>query len=183
MHFRTRAQRSAFQRQWGHAYRVAEDLQRNLDAMTPKQRREYRPPRSLSETGEPSLTIHDVKILANKPLQHMLLPTIKADLPVLTQMNLCIFTTEDDVGFITSDHPCVWYNPSGGRRPASLHARAIEVTMPISPNSLALLCWEDLPEYASLTLSGVDGANALRQRACEEYLVARRNATKSAWFT
>jgi hypothetical protein len=182
MHFRTRVQRDAFQKQWGHAHRVAEDLQQKLNAMSPKQRQEYRPPRSLSGTEGPSLTIHEIKILANKPLQHMLLPTIKADLPVLTQMNLCIFTTEDDVGFITSDHPCVWYDPSGGRRRPSLRARAIEVTMPISPNSLALLSWEDLPEYETSTLSVVDGANALRQMACKDYLVVRRNVTKSVWF-
>jgi hypothetical protein len=183
MHFRTRVQRDAFQKQWGHAHRVAEDLKQKLSAMTPKQRQEHRQPRFLGETRGPSLTIDDIKRLANKPIQHMLLPIIKADLPVLTQMNLCIFTNEDDVGFITSDHPCVWYDPNGGRRPTTLRARTVEVTMPVSPNSLALLCWEKVPNYTNLTLLGVDDANALRQRACDEYFVVRRNATKSVWFT
>lgn len=183
MHFRTRAQRNAFQKQWGHAHRVAEDLQRSLNAMTPEQRQAYRPPGILGDTKGPSLTIDDMKVLANEPLQHMLLPAIAADLPVLARMNLCIFTSEDDVGFITSDHPCVWYDPQRVRIPTLLRARTIEVTMPISPNSLALLCWEDVPKYKSLTLTEVDGANALRQIACEEHLVVRRNATKAVWFT
>jgi uncharacterized protein DUF4238 len=183
MHFRTRAQRNALQKQWGHAHRVVEDVRQALNAMTPAQRREYRPPRSLSKTTGPSLTIDEIKILASEPIQHMLLPAIANDLPVLARMNLCIFTTEDEVGFITSDHPCVWYDPNRRRIPTSLRARTIEVTMPISPNSLAFLCWEDVPEYKSLTLPGVDGANALRQIACKEYFVVRRNATKSVWFT
>jgi uncharacterized protein DUF4238 len=183
MHFRTRAQRNAFQKQWGHAHRMAEEIQRSLDAMTPEQRQEYRPPRVLGETRGPSLTIDDAKVLANEPLQHMLLPAIAEDLPVLARMNLCIFTTEDDVGFITSDHPCVWYDPSRRRGQTALRARTIEVTMPVSPNSLALLCWEDFPDYENLMPLGVDDANTLRQRACEEYFVVRRNATKSVWST
>jgi hypothetical protein len=183
MHFRTRAQRNAFQKQWGHAHRVAEDLQQKLDAMTPKQRQEHRPHRFLGETRGPSLTIRDLKRLANEPIQHMLPPIIERHLPVLAKMSLCIFTTEDDVGFITSNHPCVWYDPNGGRRPATLRASTIEVTMPVSPNSLALLCWEDVLNYKNLTSLEIHGANALRQRACDEYFVVRRNATKSVWFT
>jgi hypothetical protein len=55
-----------------------------------------------------------------------MLPTImRKDLPVLAQMNLAIFTTEDDLGFNTSDHPCVWFDPEGGRRPATLSSRTI----------------------------------------------------------
>jgi uncharacterized protein DUF4238 len=124
-----------------------------------------------------------VKKLADQPIQHMLLTTIEKDLPVLARMNLIIFTAEDDIGFNTSDRPCVWFDPDGGRRPPMLHARTIEVTMPVSPNSLALLCWEDVPNYKNMTLFEVDNANRLHQVACDEYFVVRRNATKLGWFT
>jgi hypothetical protein len=183
MHFRTRVQRNAFQQQWGHALRVAEDLQQALDETTPEQLQKHRPPRFLGNTRGPSLTIDDVKKLADEPIQHMLLAIIKKDLPVLTQMKLVIFTTEDDIGFNTSDHPCVWFDPEGGRRPPTLQPRTIEVTMPISPNSLGLLCWEDFPNYKNMTLFEVDNANRLQQMACDEYFVVRRNATKPVWFT
>lgn len=182
MHFRTRAQRNAYQRQWGHAVRVAEDLRQSLGAMTPEERRQYRPPKYLGDTTGPSLSVRDVKELADKPLQHMLMPMIEASLRILARMNLVIFTTEDDIGFNTSDHPCVWFDPCGGRRPPMLQSRTIEVIMPVSPSSLALLCWEDLPPYKDMTLSEVDNANRFQQRACDEYFVVRRNATKSAWF-
>lgn len=64
-----------------------------------------------------------------------------------------------------------------------LNSRTIEVTMPVSPNSLALLCWEDFPNYRDTTLFEVDNANRLRQAACDEYFVVRRNASKPVWFT
>lgn len=105
MHFRTRAQRNAFQHQWGRVLRIAEDAQHRLDAMTPEQLQQHPPSRSFGATGGPSLSIDDVKKLADKPIQHMLPTIIQEDLPVLARMNLVIFTTEDDIGFNTSDHP------------------------------------------------------------------------------
>jgi Protein of unknown function (DUF4238) len=183
MHFRTRAQRNAFHQQWGHALDVAEDLQRTLATMTPEQLQRLRPPRSLDRTRGQSLTIDEVKKLAKEPIQRMLPSIIEEDLPVLTRMNLSILTTEDDIGFITSDHPCVRFIPGGGRRPPMLHASKIEVTMPISPKSLALLCWADVPEYEKGTPAELDNANRLRQVASDEYFIVRRNATKPVWFT
>jgi hypothetical protein len=184
MHFRTRAQRSALQRQWGHALRIAEDVQQSLDKMTPEQLRQYRPPSYLGQTSGSSLTISDVKKLADHPIQHMLLPTIERDLPVLAKMNLVIFTVEDDIGFVTSDHPCVWFNPAvAGRSRPMLQSRTIEVTMPISPDCLALLCWENVPHYKKMTVSDADEANRFQQIACEEHFIVRRNATRPVWFT
>ena len=112
--------------------------------MTPEKLEQHRPPRCIGETRGPSLTIDDVKKLADRPIQHMLPTTIDEDLPVLVCMNLVIFTAEDDIGFVTSDHPCLWFDPRGGRKPPMLQSRTIEVSMPVSPNSLALLCWEDV---------------------------------------
>jgi hypothetical protein len=183
MRFRTRAQRNAFRRQWGHALTVATDLQQALDAMTPEQRRHHRPARFLGETTGPALRIDDVKKLFDQPIQQMFVTIIQETLPVLARMNLVIFTTDDDIGFNTSDHPYVWFDPDGGRRRPALQSRSIEVTMPVSPNSLALMCWESLPNYKDMTPFEVDQANRLQQMACDEHFVVRRNAAKDVWFT
>jgi hypothetical protein len=138
---------------------VAEELQQALGAMAPEQRPQYRPPISLGEAPGPSLTIDDVKKLADHPIQEMLPTIIEEELSVLARMNLVIFTTEDDIGFNTSDNPCVWLDHQGGRRPPMLDSRTIEVTMPVSPKSLAVLCWEDVPNYKDMALGEVDNAN------------------------
>jgi hypothetical protein len=183
MHARTRAQRNALQQQWSHALTVAEDLQQALDRMSPAQRRQHRPPTVIGETTGPSLTIDDVRKLADRPIQHMLHTIIEEELPVLARMNLVIFTTHDEIGFVTSDHPCARFDPERRRRPPNLESPSIEVTMPISPNSLALLCWSDLPPYKEMSPFEVDNANRLQQMICEESLVVRRNVTKPVWFT
>lgn len=129
-----------------------------------------------------SLTIDEVKKLSDQPLQHMLPQIVEKDLPVLARMNLVIFTTEDDIGFVTSDHPCAWFDERAGRRPSMLQSRTMEISMPVSPRSLALLCWENLPSYRSMSPAEVDNANRLQQLNCDEYLVMRRDATKPLRF-
>jgi len=183
MHFRTRAQRNAFRQQWGHALRVAEDLQQRLNAMTPERRKEHRPPIVLGEARGPSLSIEQVRELSERPLQHMLPDIIEGDLPILARMNLVIFTTDDDVGFLTSDHPCVWFDERVRRGPLSLRSKTIEVSMPVSPRSLALLCWETLPSYKSMSHPELDNANRMQQANCDDCFVGRRDAIKSEWFT
>jgi hypothetical protein len=112
----------------------------------------------------------------------MLPDLIEKDLPILARMNLVIFTTDDEVGFITSDHPCVWFDERARRGPLSLRSRTIEVSMPISPHSSALLCWADLPSYKSVSVPELDNNNRLQQANCDEYFVARCNTSKPEWF-
>jgi hypothetical protein len=112
----------------------------------------------------------------------MLPDIIEGDLPILARMNLVIFTTDDDVGFLTSDHPCVWFDERVRHGPLSLRSKTIEVSMPVSPRSLALLCWENLPSYKSMSHPELDNANRMQQANCDEYFVVRRDAIKSEWF-
>lgn len=182
MHWRTRSQRDAFRQQWGHVVTVAEDLQQALGRMTPGQRQQHKPITPLGGATGPSLTVDDARRLSAQPLQHMLVTAIEEDLSLLAQMNLVVFTTDDELGFITSDHPCAYFDPHGGSRPPMLQSRTIEVTLPVSPRSLLLLCWEDLAPYRAAALPEVDNANRLQSIACAEYIVVRRDETKPVWF-
>jgi len=151
--------------------------------MTPEQRRELRPHTMPHETSGPALSIDDVRKLADQPLPQMLPTIIAEDLPLLMRMNLSIFTTGDDVGFVTSDSPCRWFDPGTDRIPFMLRSPTIEVTMPVSPNSFAVISWEDLPHYRDASLSEVHAANRNQQIACDEYLIVRRNVLSPVWFS
>jgi hypothetical protein len=98
-------------------------------------------------------------------------------------MNLVVFTTDDDLGFITSDHPCGYFDPDSGRRPPMLQSRTMEVGLPISPRSLVLLCWDDFPPYRAAGQPEVDNANRLQSIARDEYIIVRRDETRPIWFT
>jgi hypothetical protein len=62
-------------------------------------------------------------------------------------------------------------------------SRTIEAMLPVSPNSPALLCWKEVPNYKHTTQGEVDNADRFQQMACNEYFVVRRNVTKPVRFT
>jgi hypothetical protein len=113
----------------------------------------------------------------------MLYKLIEDDLPVLAKMNMVVFTTDDPLGFITSDHPCVYFDPDRRRRPTDLRSRTVEVTLPVSPRSLVLLCWEDFPPYRRARLEEVENANRGQSIACAEHIVVCRQQTRDVWFS
>ena len=86
-----------------------------------------------------------VKAIVDNPLQ-MTIPTmIKVETPALYKLtDLAIFETSESPGFITSDHPCVWYDPEWYKRSLMLQTPAlmydtIEITLPISPRQIIVL--------------------------------------------
>jgi transposase len=44
--------------------------------------------------------------------QHLIGMSIKSEAPMLFQMSMTIMVTDDELGFVTSDKPCLWFNPS-----------------------------------------------------------------------
>jgi hypothetical protein len=77
-------------------------------------------------------------------LQKILLPMVTSMTPLRCKLDMAFFETDDEIGFITSDHPCVWTDPQGYKRPPlyrepALMYKTIELTMPISPRHCVLL--------------------------------------------
>ena len=64
--------------------------------------------------------------------------------PLLLQMHMSVLVTDSELGFITSDNPCVWFNPTLHRLPPfyrspGLAQQDIEVSLPLSPNHLLFI--------------------------------------------
>jgi hypothetical protein len=58
-----------------------------------------------------SLSHDDVRRLASEPLQQILVPAIQAMVPVFLGMEVTVLATDDRLGYITSDAPCVVFDP------------------------------------------------------------------------
>jgi len=118
-----------------------------------------------SDDDGPTLSEEDVKKLADHPIQHMLPSLIRTEMGFLPTMNLTIFCTHGDLGFITSDRPCVWFDPEAFKKPfpfnqQHLASRTIEITLPLSPNHCALLSWFDCGDsYMDVDENNLDQLN------------------------
>lgn len=68
-------------------------------------------------------------------MQTIKIPRINAEFNHYIKMHLSILNTDDEVGFITSDDPCVWFDPEAYKRlpfyrSVGLGYRSVEVHCP-----------------------------------------------------
>jgi hypothetical protein len=67
---------------------------------------QLRPPDSKS-----SLSHEQVRKIAQEPIQNALPVASEIIANILAQMNMHVVCTLDNLGFITSDHPCIMFDP------------------------------------------------------------------------
>jgi hypothetical protein len=144
---------------------------------------------SLSPVSKNStkLNMDEVSRLAKQPLQETLISSIVTLTELFMPMNLSIMCTENDIGFITSDDPCVWYDPEAYKRPVmyrspGLAYSKIEITLPISPKQKAILSWVSLNEYINITDEILDNSNRKTRCYAYESFIVNSNFTKEMWF-
>ena len=67
-------------------------------------------------------------------------------LPFIERMNPVIIESDDPIGFITCDDPCVIFDPEAYKRSPMFRSPAlslpsVETTLPLSPRQLLILGW------------------------------------------
>lgn len=133
------------------------------------------------------LSYNDVKELATHPLQNILPSMIQVGTPLLLPLDLAIFETSDSVGFITSDDPCVWFDPEWHERPTPYQRPAlmyptIEITLPVSPNHVIFLNRQGVSGYISVNEKKVDELNRRTRFHAFEHFIVNCNVKKERWF-
>lgn len=185
---RTTASRDHHATQWGNILKRADDLAVQMAKVTPAQRMAAAGivPRH-EANSDSSLTHSQLRQLAAKPLQHMMGPALHYTVPVLLQMDAAVLCTDDPLGFITSDHPCTWFDPEAYKLPPfyrspGLRVKTIEVTLPISPQQCLLLSWQGFRGYIDATPLQVDEMNRRHRFHCRSQYVACRGVDRSYWY-
>jgi hypothetical protein len=107
---------------------------------------------------------------------------------LLFAMRLVILETVDPHGFITSDDPCVWWNPKAYQMPPfyrspGLAQRDIEVTLPVSPRFLAVVCHHEIPSlYRRINTRATDELNRRTRAHSRQSFVTWNGETRPIWF-
>jgi hypothetical protein len=135
------------------------------------------PPRASLETGLFATYAHPIAIaMTLEQLPHLFF-----------QMNMTILQTDDDLGFITSDEPCVWFNPEAHKMPPfyrspGLAQEKIEVTLPLSPKYMLFLTHSFKAGYLRIPTRAVDDLNRRTRAHSREHFVSWNGKTKPIWF-
>lgn len=185
---RTRAMRDHQKEQWGRLLEKMNRMQDRIDNATPEElNRLVAHAPVASGTGE-TISHESVKAMAETPLQTALPIFISTQLKMLLRMKLAILYHDFKPGFITSDEPCVWFDPEAYKYPAlfrspGLGMASIEVTLPLSPRQIALVSHQELEGYIPVYKpSVVEEMNRRSRFHCDEYFVVSKNAVNPVWF-
>lgn len=128
-----------------------------------------------------------MKRLVEKPMETMLLPQIVTATPLLARLDIVVLNCETEPGFITSDDPCVWFDPEAYKRPPLFEApglkyETIEISLPVSPRQMIVLNRRRHSGYRDVPEREVNDFNRRTRFHCAEYFVSNSNATKPIWF-
>jgi Protein of unknown function (DUF4238) len=192
--FRTKKQRDHLRGQFEKVLEIGEQM---TESMRTKQKelapKDYQKYSKLMGAMAPSnksntLTMEQVKALADYPLQHLMWPQIQAHSSQLFEMSLTLMTTTDGAGFITSDAPTIVrkFGLEGiptHLRPEGFLGSRTEVMMPVSPDVMAVFHWrKGIREYVPISRKNVDESNEVACYHAAEEIVTRHNRARKSWF-
>ncbi len=130
-----------------------------------------------------------VENLKAQPLPYHISSFLNITVPVLLKMKFSIMVTSGNSGFITSDNPVLWLDPSIWleNQPLSffgLESAYLEIILPLSPHFLAQLTWNDPDQYLFVDSQPeiVDEINKLMVYFSDEYVILNNDKPNQHWF-
>jgi len=183
MHARTDSMTAAMGKTMNRLHEMVSDLEGAIKQGTAP------PPmtsfRAGEERGTP-ITSTDTEFLRNNVRPHNVIFSLELA-PLLASMSLA-FGRSKDRQFVTSDDPCSWYSPGDYRRPpfyrgGALGKEDIEVTMPITPEFIAIVTHDPkVTGYIDVPAKYVDLFNMRTIGMADSHFVSRTSETIPDWF-
>lgn len=187
-HARTKSQLLHTSDQWRLPLERMNDMAESMKTATTEEKRSMASYSSVSSSNDnKSLSHEQVKQMVEDPVGTTMIPMISAVAPLIANLDMAILCTDTSPGFITSDSPCVWFDPLSYTRPPMYRAPAlmyetIEITMPVSPTECILLNRQGITGYMNVDIDVVNDLNRrLRFHASEHYIVNKEHVN-DMWF-
>lgn len=192
MDARTKARREHTSKEWGKVQELIDNMHERAKTFTPEEWEQVNQRAKFDKIlagNSPSMSEEEVRKIVAKPMQEMLGSIITALTPLLLMMDLVIVETNQSPGFITSDNPCIWFDPEAYKRPPIFQVPALmfestEIRLPLSPQQMLIFKREfkALRGYEQVTDSAVDELNRITRFSAHEFFIVNSNEKKSVWF-
>ena len=192
MFARTKSRREFLREQWQPLLDLGEKMIEWARNASPDELKQMSAAlRAPIEDKAPLMSMADVERIVEQPIQSFLVPEIGTTTPFLFRMRSVIVETFTQPGFITSDAPCVYFDPELGKHPApfgagGLISPTIEISLPLSPRQFILFghrlihdgYYAPLKPYDPL----VDQINRRTRIFADEHIIINQNVIKQSWF-
>lgn len=130
---------------------------------------------------------HETKPYTKYGHLFMMLESLHTILGFLKRMSKALLFGQPGSPFITSDNPCVLYDPKAYQLPPFWRSpgygmKTVELTLPLSPTVLFLASWSDIAGANQVRATVVEELNRRVRFMCHEYYVTHDGTTKDYWF-
>jgi hypothetical protein len=187
IHARTKSQLKHMSDQWRKPLEKMDKLKEWMKTASEKDKQTVFSMSHPSGANSKSFTYDQIKAMAEEPVRTILLPTIQTVAPLLAKIDFAVLYTDATPGFITSDKPCVWFDPKGYKRhpfyrsPALMY-ETIEITLPIAPEQCIFLNRRGINGYRYLPADWVKEFNRRTRFFASEYYIVNQDYSDDAWF-
>lgn len=134
------------------------------------------------DDNAPVLSEEDINELESQPFDPMLEVLITRVAPILFRFPYIILETLDEIGFITSDNPCVSFDPFGL---GGFGSPTIEITLPLSPKQMLFISRELDTKGMYFEVKNqmfIDAMNHRTKLHANKNFVSNRGELRFAWF-
>jgi hypothetical protein len=183
MYGRTKAHKVHWSQQLQKVLDLGEHMQRSIDAASPEER--IRMTNALSNggvDGENSITLEALRKMVDQPIQQSLLSVVMEITPLLFKIPFLILYAPKNLEFLTSDTPCVWFEPTGA---GGLSSPDIEITLPLSPRQMLLFGKKLIARGIYIPFQDkavIENLNKRTRLNAHEHFVFNRNKPRAEWF-
>ncbi len=190
MFSRTKAYAKHQSGQWQKALDLAEKMQAAMDKSTPEERKRMSAALLSPHTkNEKSLSMEEVREIVEKPIQSMLSANVVQTAPLLFKKPYLILEAPIGNSFITSDNPCVWFDPADYQNPrpfgaGGLISPTLEITLPLSPKQMLFFGGKLIVSglYLPAENEMVANLNKRTRLFSDEFFVSNNSKVKSSWL-
>jgi hypothetical protein len=190
MYSRTKAYGEKQSKNWQAVLDLGENIYAAFDKASPEE--QERMSRALTSPGlniENSMTMEDVQGLVEQPIQSFLSVNVTELTPMLFKRPFLILESADSNPFITSDDPCVWYDPASYQKPrprgaGGLVSPTLEISMPLSPNQMIFFGMKLNVSGAYIPIEDqmVDQLNYRTRLDSHDYFISNSPEARQSWF-
>jgi hypothetical protein len=193
MYSRTLGSKDRWKPFWDEVAQKSRMIAKWSESATPEQRAAIGPMLPVDRNNASVMTIGEIEELAEDPVKSLLPAHLATLPPLLFKIDLVIIETSTAPGFITSDDPCVWFDPELHKREyprgPALISPSIEIHLPVSPKFCLLFNrrgengYLQLANYGPTVDSGVVAeANWRTRKKSRDYIVSNQSKVYWDWF-
>ncbi|MEE8428924.1 MAG: DUF4238 domain-containing protein, partial [Gammaproteobacteria bacterium] len=174
--------------QWRGPLKKMGNLAKQLEKATEEEKKELVNFSRFPGSNDGKSFSHDqVREMVDDPVKTMLIPMIETVAPLLSKLDFAILCNDLDLGNITSDSPCVWFDPEAYKRPPIYRGPAlmydtIEITLPVTPKECIYLNRQGMRGFIDVPEAVVRDLNRRTRFQASEYYVVNQDRVDDIWF-